>query len=375
MSQPISINPVQLREYLRRSGWEELGSGALGETWATAEQAGAPAILVPLHGGPDVPELMWTAVRRLSSVTGLEEDEVLDRILATSDALEVRLVDPTTRLGRIPLERGAQLVDTLRQLLHAGARLNFLGGRAGYRGDLPAAAREVLAQLELAPPAQGSFKLEVYAPAQVQLTLGPEPPPNPIHDTLVATLRAVEIARETAERDVLPDDADELEAAVKQGLSTNLLDAIIRLDTRSSALRVEFTGRWSQQEPQDVRKVTLEARHFAQLPAVRDVLAQKDPREDFALRGWIKAVAADELALGEHPLSGVATVESRIEGGVRDVRVELAGDALREARSGIGEQFLSAMGTLEKIGRDWRLTSPRGVLIRSPQAGAPEIAE
>jgi hypothetical protein len=368
VSRPIDISPSQLRAFLRGAGWEQIGAGAVGGSWMHPELADAPAILVPEHPDDrDFGDLLWSAVRRLAWTAGLPEGEVVERILSTSDVLEVRVVDPTTASGRISLERGAHLVESIRQLIWNGARVRFAGGRAGYRGGLPDAARAVVDQFELAPPVTGSFMLEVYAPAETQLTFdtGETLPASPVHETLVYTLRALAAARQTVENQI-PEDADELEEAVARGVSTNLLNAMIRLDTQSPALRVEFRGRWSRPDPDAPDDVTLESHHFARFPELRDVIAQHDPRDDYFLTGWIRGFVADELATDEHPLSGVVLVEARVDETTRDVRLELQGDDLRAARGAAGEGLLTAVGRLEKIRRDWHLTNPRGVAIRAP---------
>ncbi len=41
--------------------------------------------------------------------------------------------------------------------------------------------------------------------------------------------------------------------------------------------------------------------------------------------------------------------------------MELAGDLMTRAARGVGREFLTAAGKLEKIGRFWHLTNPRDV--------------
>ena len=177
-------------------------------------------------------------------------------------------------------------------------------------------------------------------------------------------MRAIAAARECTEAPI-PEDADDLEDAVAQGVSTNLLNAMIRLDTQSPALRVEFRGLWSRPDPDAPQSVTVASRHFARFPELRDVIAQHDPCDDYVLMGWIRGLSTDELASDERPLSGVVIVEARVDGTTRDVRLELRGDELRAARAVAGEAFLTALGRLERIGRQWHLTNPRGVAVRA----------
>lgn len=368
MTRTADISAGQLRAYLERHGWEEIGRGFQGSTWRLPSSDEHPAVLIPEDtANQDASTMVAAAVSRLAWSRGKTEADIVEELRTTCDAIEVRVKDPTTNTGRIGLERGAQLVESLRQVVWNGARLHFSGGRVGYSGDLPDKARAVVDQLELAPPAAGSFKLELYAPATTQLSLdSADAPDDPVHETLVSTMLAIDAARMTAERTEIPEEPDELSDAVALGVSTNLLNAIIKLDTQSPSLLVEFNARWSKPEPRAPETVALEPRHFAKLPVLRDVLAQKDPKQDFPLYGWIKGVQVGDLALDQE-LAGVAIVVAKIDAGVRDIHVTLRGDDVRAAREGIGERFLSAVGTLQKIGRDWHLTEPRGIAVRQPR--------
>jgi hypothetical protein len=361
------VSNEQLRAFLRHDGWRELPDrGPAGESWVL-DRVGvdAPAILVP--GDPedrDYLNLMRSAIQRLLWVTGLSESELISQIVSIStDVLEISVVDPTTVTGRIALDRGVLLTQALRAVVMNGARLQFAGGRVAHTGGLTEAARRIVDQLELAPPSPGSFRLEVFAPAeQMQLTQGEAAPPSAAHETLASAMRAVGAVRDTTEKEI-PDDADALDDAVSEGLSTNLVRAVSKLDTQSPALRVVFRGRWSKPDPSTPQLVTLEPQHMAKLPRLEQLLRRYDPQERFALSGWIKEISADALALEDTPLTGVAVVEARVEGRTRDVRVELGGEALKRAAAGIGEQYLNATGTLERIGRDWYLTDPKDVRI------------
>lgn len=359
------ITDDQLRAFLATQGWDAVSHDDVGDSWVLPGAAEAPAILVPrAKEGSSYRSLIGSALSRLSWVTGLPEQELLERINGSlTETFEVSVLDPTTQFGRIQLERGAQLAETLRVVIMNGARLHFAGGRIAHQGGLSAAARDVVKRLELAPPSEGSFRLTVQAPVYKQLALeGADAPTDAVHSTLVSALRAVDATRETVEADI-PGDPDSLDDAVSRGVSTNLVRAVRKLDTQSSALRVEFRARWSQDEAATPSVVALEARHFSRLARLERVLSRFDPRSDVSVQGWIKEVIADALAV-DAPLAGVVVVETQMEGRRRDVRVELSGDDLRRAGAGIGQRFLHARGTLERVGRYWYLSAPRDITIR-----------
>jgi hypothetical protein len=109
----------------------------------------------------------------------------------------------------------------------------------------------VVDALELAPPLPGSFMLDVYAPAELQLTMVEDGVPlarTSHHNTLVSTLRAIEAACAAVEVPI-PENVDDLDQVIAEGVSTNLLNAIIRLDTQRPGLRIEFKGRWTYPDP------------------------------------------------------------------------------------------------------------------------------
>jgi hypothetical protein len=370
---PLEVTSRQLRAFLSDTGWNELPDvGPAGDTWVRPDDDDAPAILVPSDPTDrDYEALLDSAMRRLSWTTGLELPELVNRIVeATTDILEVSVIDPTTVAGRIGLDRGAALTQALRAVVMNGARLQFAGAKIVHSGGLSEVARRVVDQLELAPPSPGSFRLEVYAPLQ-QLQLGDDNelamfaggPRDAAHETLASALRAVDAVRITTDQE-LPAEADALEEAVSQGVSTNIVRAFQQLDTQSPALKVVFRGRWTKPDASTPESVTLAPHNFAKLPRLETMLRAYEPRERYSLRGWIKEAAADALAL-DLPLAGSVVVETREGNRMLNVHLELTGKQLQAAASGIGSTYLSATGTLERVGRDWYLTDPRDIRIES----------
>jgi hypothetical protein len=361
------ISPDLLRAYLAVSGWTLVGEGNAGQTWSRIGDDEAPTVLVPgFPADPNYDQLLSSALARLAYASETAPDVLIEQILErTTDALEVRVRDPTTAAGRINLERGVQLTKSLFEIVLNGARVWTLGARPLFRRT-PDEARAIIARLELAPPAPGSFRMEVVAPAEVHLELDPHLIPfSPVRQVLVSTLAALQAAAAAAEvASAGVSDPDALDDAIESGVSANLVQAITALDTQSTGLELEFRARWGYERPPDLPDVVrLEPRHLAALPALEGALRKQEPQDDFELHGWIKTVGADELAI-DQPLSGFVVVEARVEGRSRDVYVELRSENLMEAAQHLGRRFMLARGTLEKIGRRWYLTDPRDVEIR-----------
>jgi hypothetical protein len=78
--------------------------------------------------------------------------------------------------------------------------------------------------------------------------------------------------------------------------------------------------------------------------------------------GWVKTASADELAKAGHP-TGLAVVESRIEGALRSVYIDLPSGLFERALP--GKTQLTAKGTLQKIGNRWHLSDPHDIQLKA----------
>jgi hypothetical protein len=97
------------------------------------------------------------------------------------------------------------------------------------------------------------------------------------------------------------------------------------------------------------------------VPRLVTQLRQRAPDEHRVVTGWVKTASADELAKAGNP-TGLVIVESRIEGKVRNVLIDLPAERFSQAHPGTSQ--LSAKGTLQKIGNRWHLSDPRDIHIR-----------
>jgi hypothetical protein len=363
-----AVTAPQLRGFLAREGWERVGADAVGESWASSDPD-APAVLVPTRrDDPAYPALMDMVLARLEWVTRVSREELVRRIVAAlADIFEVRVVDPSTDGGRIPLARGVQLAQSLQTIVLNGARLQFAGGKLVHSGGLSEAAKDVMNRLQMAPPTAGSFRYTILAPVEPQLSIQApgSPPPDPVHETLVSAVTALDAARKTTEEPI-PADAEELDDAVTHGVSANLVRAVRALDTQSPALRLEFRASWAAPAPATPDLVTLDAEHLARMPSLETVLTQQHERANFRLEGWIKEVMADEFAPLTAAVVGSVVVETHVGKQRRDVRVEMAGANLRKAGAGVGKRWVKATGRLERIGRSWYLSDPESIRIAEP---------
>lgn len=364
-----ALHADRLRRYLTTEGWSLVDVGAQGETWMLNEAA--PAVLVPTDPSDrDYQTLLESAVYRLALVSG-EPFETFSSSLreAASDELEMRIVDDTTTGGRINLERGKLAVTALYEVLVNGARLWAQGGQVLYAGDWTAEIRSVVERYELAAPTVGSFTLTAVSPAPLKLPLEGEGHVDEQRLALNAAVWAVENARRAAEHAEMIDDVDDLEEWVFHGLSANLLKALRAIDTQSSSLFVDMSIRWADgPAPNLPSRVRLEPRHLSQFERMESLLRRQEPRPDYELSGLLKVLSAADREPTQ-PLSGVVSVQADIDGRVRSVQVEVSDATFLRARGGVGERFLQAVGTLEKVGRTWRLRGARDIRIVEPPAG------
>lgn len=117
-------------------------------------------------------------------------------------------------------------------------------------------------------------------------------------------------------------------------------------------------------EPDSPSKVRLEPPQLQRIPRLNRALRQHEPEEHRLVSGWVKTASADELVEEGGQASGLVVVESRIEGRLRDVRIELPPDLFEQARP--GRTLVTAMGTLQRVKERWHLVAIKSIQLREP---------
>jgi hypothetical protein len=369
MKDRLDITPALLRAELSRIGYVEIDKeGPSGTTWADPNNADRPAILVPhayqedLHGYSN---LLDAAIERISWALEVSLSEAIERLIGRGDRFELRIDDASTRGGRLPILRAPDVVKGFLQVIRAGARAEFLGTQARYGGHDTGAVKQALDGIDLLAPAEGSFRLIAVASAEAQMPVDLAiATPDNTRRALAATVRGLHAAADVTQR-VPSDDAEELSPAIHEGMSTTLLGGLEAISKRAPGMAVEFKVRWDPVLPKvdaPDSGVDLSQNQLNRVPKVAKRLREREPEEHRMVIGWVKTASADELARAGHP-SGLVIVESRVEGAVRNVLIDLPSELFERARPGTTQ--LMAKGSLQKLGNRWHLSDPHDIELRA----------
>jgi hypothetical protein len=264
------------------------------------------------------------------------------------------------------VRRAPGVVEGFLQVLRGGARAQFRGARASYPGGDPDDVLEGLDGIELLPPEAGSFRLLAVSAGQAQLPLDRETAmPEKSRLVVASALRCLEAAAVTTSKD--PDEAiASLPEAIESGVSTTLLHGLEVMTEDAPNSAVEFRVDWDSELPKldSPTQVRLEPPQLHRIPRLSRALRQHEPEEHRLVSGWIKTASADELVEEGGQASGLVVVETRIEGRLRDVRIELPPELFERARP--GRTLVTAKGTLQRVKERWYLVALQSIQLREP---------
>lgn len=328
-------------------------------------------MLVNDRDDPDYEDYLAVLFARLRDIERRDSESILSDIrVAGRDTLVLCVAAPAISAGEVPVAYGSELFGGVRDLLVASGR--SLGDtRANFGGPTPESVMRLLDRLTFGETKAGSYILTVRTPVDQQLAFDDSiaPGANVERQAIARTIEAVSAARDAGAH---LDDEDALDVSIEHGLSAQLCRALTRIDPETTGVTVELSTRWADGLPDPAphlpHSVALQSSDFAHLRYLGDTLSQLMPERDFPLDGWIKEIKYDALWAAR----GVVTVEARVRGRRRDVRVELEGSDLDEAHRLVGQGYLHAIGTLEKAGRAWVISSPHSLRFGEGTPPKPE---
>jgi hypothetical protein len=363
------ITPALLHAELRRIGYAEIDKeGPSGSTWVDPNNSERPAVLVPHAYQEDLrgyDDLLNAAVERLAWALELPVSEVIERIVGQGDRFELRIVDSFTKGGRLPVRRAPHVVAGFLKMLRAGARAEFLGTQASYRGNDTEIVKEALDGIALLAPAKGSFRLIAVASAEPQMAFDPAiAAPDNTRRAMAATVRGLHAAANVTQ-EVPTDDVEQLAPAIHEGVSALLLTGLEEVSEKAPSMAVDFKVKWDPALPSvdaPEQGVRLDQDQLHRVPRLAKTLRQHEPEEHRVIIGWVKTASADELAKAGHP-TGLAVVETRIEKALRSVYIDLPSGLFERALP--GKTQLTAKGTLQKIGNRWHLSDPHDIQLKA----------
>lgn len=359
-----------LKSYLDAQGWhlvERIGDKAL--VYVPDPAATDPVeILVPARD--DLGDYAARMAEAIQILADLEDRPVLAvyRDLTTSGLDVVRLRAPgADASGAIAIEDGVVLYREAENLMLSAA-CSVVDPRRTYHLRKVTEATDYLKTVRLGPSERGSYVLTVFSPVQPRLAHQQQIDFNEEPFARTVTLRladALGAAKRAADRALADNAFDPFDAAVSQGVSANLCEALARLAETTHGFDIGLT--WARTRPAGRPRQTF---HFT--PEVGEVLREaatifrrSEPVTDSRVTGFV--IALDRPV---EQFDGNATLRVLIDEKPRRVRVRFEQAVYAQIIQAFQDKAaISLRGDLFPIGRRWEIRNPRALQVLEDQDG------
>ena len=370
-----AISPAALAAYARSAGWER------GEIYRVHSHVYAghdrPEIIVPRtdHLG-DYATMVSMLIGVFAQVA--DQDELtIYRSLVTGDRDVVRVRVADADDGSLELNQGVDLIGGARDLILSAACSITKPGQTVYRAGANQEAKDLVEQMRLGQTDQGSFVITVLTPVvppQLQQELFPnseEDRDAPIQRKMTRhLLEALQAARESTER-AAAGDGNELASMMKQGVSANLCDALVRLIKPFSNLDVGVS--WARTRPAPLPEATVRFGK-ADSPILEEaarLFRERAPQEGVRLHGFVQLLKRPETEN-----DGIIHLTTHIDGQSQAVRAVLEQSDYGRALQAHRDKAMAILtGDLERKGQRWWLLNGQVEAVLANEAVAPEGEE
>jgi hypothetical protein len=362
-----ALKPLELAAYLRSKGWTQQadlqGKAIL---WIYEGDGVESDVTVPLRREfADYALRVQEVLQTLSRVEQRSELDILrDLLTAAADLVRVRAPSMDGDSGSLPLEQGVQFVERSRDMVLAAA-CAALDKRAFFAKRKAQQAMDYLSHVRMGQTEHGSFVLTILSPVAPELrsaqeamsfiTEVSEPYERTVTRTLMQSLTSLDDAARTA---VINGDMAPFQAAISQGVSANLCDAIVGLSEVTNGRGLDIQVSWARSRPVAEslpRHVFLAGDRIPVIKEAARHFRESAPLDDFEIVGWVK-----RLDRGHHVVEGEVTVVAPIDDQLRYVALCLDRDDYSKAvQAHEQRQTVRCVGDLVKEGRGFRLKNPR----------------
>jgi hypothetical protein len=358
-----AVSPQALRAYVRAEGWSPVEPyGSHSHVYA---KDGVEVIIPGVASLGDYPNVVAELLAIFSRVEGRDEFQIY-RDLATADRDVIRVRSPEADDdGSVRIEAGVDLISYARDLVLSAA-CSAWSPRPVYRAGRVKQADDYMSRVRLGQTEQGSFVIALFAPAppaiEQQAGFWPAESEEPYERLVTRRLASgLDAAADGVERFNLGDGFAVFERGVPLGLSANLCEAAAKLSTTDDGIEVSITWARTRPAPQARWSRRLTRADGEMLLEVARVFHEKQPRPDEAVEGLIVKLARDA-----QEFDGRVTLRAPIDGKWTSVQAQLQPEDYNLAiEAHRANRPIAAIGTLERVGRRWRLTSPSYVRLVS----------
>ena len=347
-----SLKPLDLISYLRSEGW--VLSGYLGESGTVWRREGQEVLLPQDPGLADYPRRIANILDTLAEVENRSQLEIVrDLATASSDVIRVRVASPSGADGSLALEKGVSMFENVKDILLSAARA-AVAPRAYYRSRLPGPADDYMRKVRLGQTEHGSYVVTLVCPVSPELQVSDpagtaaleEPFDRRVTRTLAGALQKTVLAAREA---VLNQDMTPFTAAVRDGVSSNLCNALAEIGAGVEDGQVEVGFSWSRsrRKPEfPVSRILVPRDSIPVMQEAARVLKETYLDDDFELIGPVVRLESPAAAEGGDVLiyAGVDTL--------RRVKVHFeASDYAKAVQAHQQGLEVRCRGRLEKEGR------------------------
>ncbi len=356
-----ALRPSDWTTYLRTHNWQEVQRDDKAAIWVQRQENEEFEILLPLDR--DLRDFSIRLNEVLNTLSIFEQRTPIAVLtdletVTSADVIRVCVQDYSNTL---PLDDGVLLMQRARDMLLAAACAT-VDSRAYFAPRKNNEVTDYLQQVRLGQTEQDSYVVRLISPVNPQLhynnqlsMLSLAPPfERRVVQTLMRSLSALQKAAKTA---IHTCDFAPFQAAVPQGVSANLCEAVIGMSGRQKKRHLDINVAWSYARPTEEpipNRVFLPFETMHVIEEAGRLFRATSPQEDKQIEGLVIALHRDK-----ETSTGVVTIMAFLEGRHRKVRVELEGKDYGSAIQAHKEnRVVSCEGELVREGRSVILKHP-----------------
>lgn len=363
--QLLEVSPDQLEAYLIASGWRR--DGELGERasiWHRPEERHSDAeVLLPRsQSAKDYTDRIVDVVFSIAAFEGRMPVEVAKATTGFfADHISVRILHRDVAEGTIPLNDGVLLNLRARDLV-ASSAMSTLSKRKHFSGKRPPEAREFLESLRLGQTEIGSYVVNVIAPMKPIQTDQQSMPMTSMTRMVTANLStSLDALSQAIGKFSQANDFTAFDAAVKDGASANLCDALVGLsgEKKTRGFEITITPSLSEEFRYEPRKFVFDVEMVKLIASASEYYKDNYILPDRTISGSIKRL--DRPATEDN---GTITIEATIGDSDKLVTIELGpADYLDAVTAHKAKDVVECHGDVHVKARTVKLLSPSGFRV------------
>jgi hypothetical protein len=362
-----ALKPLEIAAYLRSKGWrQEADIQTKATLWLHSMDGDEEDVTLPSRSEfGDYALRIQEVLRTLSKVEQRSEIDILrDLLTATSDLVRVRAPTLNADSGSLPLEQAVHFVERSRDMVLAAA-CAALDKRAFFAKRKAQQAMEYLSRVRMGQTEHGSFVITILSPVAPELRPAQEamefaaevsePYERQVTRTLMQSLASLD---EAAQRAVVDGNMAPFQAAVAQGVSANLCEAIVGLSEVTNDRGLDIQVSWARTRS---AAGTLPQRVFLagdRIPVIQEAarhFRESAPLDDYEVVGWVK-----RLDRAPQAVEGEVTIVAPVDNQPRYIALRLEKESYSKAVQAHEQRLtVKCVGELVKEGRGYRLKNPR----------------